>query len=218
MKKIIISFLTLLIPVLMFGCQKSVSLEESMSEVTKIYFTAENEYVNANISVGRREEDYIIDGKHTKNVDFSLISLKFNNLLPVNQINVLLIVNNVSTSVVLDLNPANHYYMTDLGYLLKETDKVSLQYESLSLVFENVSQNFGVDYREALKIAKTELGDKIDKYYNGKDFKGEGYLKILTGKDEEEGQLFWVITLVSRDGSKNNVVLSVTDGKIIISD
>ena len=217
MKKLVISIFVLFIPVFMFGCQKLIALEDSMSEITKIYFTAETQDAKANISVGRREEDYIIDGKHTKNVDFSLISLKFNNLLPVNQIEVQLVINDVSTSVILDLNPANHYYMTDLGYKLNENDKILLNYGDLSLDFQNESKNFGIDYSEALKIAKSELGDKIEKYYNGKNFAGEGYLKVLTSQDDE-GELFWVLTLVAKDGSRNNVVLSVVDGKILISD
>jgi len=218
MKKILLGLFLLLVPVVMMGCQKSVSLEESISEITKIYFVAENSEVKANISVGEREEDYIVDGNHTKNVDFSLIALKFESLLPDNQIQVDLIVNDVNSTIILDLNPANHYYMTDLGYALKQDDKISLLYQDFNLTFENASQTFGVSYRQALSIAKDALGDKLDKYYIGKDFSGEGYLKVLTGQGEEEGDLFWVLTLVGKNGSENNVVLSVVDGKVIISD
>lgn len=214
MKKILLSLTILLIPILMFGCQKTITLEDSMSEITKIYFTAENQDVTANISVGEREEDYIIDGKHTKNCDFSLIALKFDNLLAENVIEVELKINNVSSTIQLELNPANHFYMADLGYALKETDQIQLNYNENHLTFSQVE--FGIDYNQALKIAKEELGDKMDKYYNDKNFAGEGYLKVLTQQDEEE--LFWVFTVVGNDDSKNNVVLSVEDGKVLVSD
>lgn len=214
MKKILLSLTILLIPILMFGCQKTITLEDSMSEITKIYFTAENQDVTANISVGEREEDYIIDGKHTKNCDFSLIALKFDNLLAENVIEVELKINNVSSTIQLELNPANHFYMADLDYALKETDQIQLNYNENHLTFSQVE--FGIDYNQALKIAKEELGDKMDKYYNDKNFAGEGYLKVLTQQDEEE--LFWVFTVVGNDDSKNNVVLSVEDGKVLVSD
>ena len=217
MKKILFC-LIMLVSVVMMGCHKSVSLEDCLSEITKVYFVAQNDDAKANISVGQREENYIIDGNHTKNVDFSLIALKFNSLLPNNQIAVVLKINQIASNIILDLNPANHYYMADLGYALKSSDEISLSYQDLYLEFENASQNFGVGYLQALKIAKEHLGSKLDKFYKGKEFDGEGYLKVLTDQDEENGDLFWVLTLVAKDGSKNNVVLSVQDGAVIIND
>lgn len=216
MKKILLTLTILLMPILMFGCQKTITLEDSMSEITKIYFTAENNDIIANISVGEREEDYIIDGKHTKNVDFSLIAIKFNNLLAENMIEAEIIINNVSTKIQLDLNPANHYYMADLGYALNGNDQIQFNYKEYSLNF--VKSDFQIDYSQALEIAKSELGEKINKYFNGKNFAGEGYLKVLTHQDEENEQLFWVFTVVGNDNAKNNVVIGVNDGKVLVSD
>lgn len=218
MKKNIFILLVLMIPFLLTGCNKETTLENNMSEITKIYFTAQTDKASANISVGEREEFYIIDGKHGKNLDFSLISLKFENLLPENQIEVKVNINNVSTNVLLELNPANHYYMADLGYKLNENDNISLNYKDITLNFENVSQDFEVDYNQALKIAKEELGDNINNYYQNSQFKGEGYLRILAGQDEENQGLFWVLTIVGENGQKNDIVISVIDGKVIIND
>lgn len=218
MKKVLLSLTLLLMPVLMFGCQKSISLEDCISEITKIYFSAESESVVGNISIGEREDPYIIDGTHTKNCDFSLISLKFDELLPSNQIEVDLNINNVSSKLILELNPANHFYMADLGCALKGNDVIQLTYQNFTLYFENISDSFVVDYNQALKIGQEALGDKIDKYYNNDNFNGEGYLKVLTKQEGDSKELFWVFTVVSSNGSKNNVVLSVSDGKVIISE
>lgn len=218
MKKIFITLLVLIVPFIMVGCQKNVTLENSMSEITRIYFVAENDGINANISVGEREEEYIIDGKHTKNCDFSLIAIKFESLLTQNQIEVNLIINNTSSQLVLDLNPANHFYMTDLGYALNDTDNILITYKNFNLSFENVSKGFGIDYKEALTIAERHLGDKMNKFYNRNNFVGEGYLKVLTGQDEKNESLFWVLTIVGKNNYKNNVVLSVKNGRVIVSE
>lgn len=218
MKKIFITLLVLIFPLIMVGCQKSVTLENSMSEITRIYFSAENDGVKANISVGEREEDYIIDGKHTKNCDFSLIAIKFESLLAENQIEVDLIINNTLSSLVLDLNPANHFYMTDLGYALKETDNIVITYKNFNLSFENVSEGFGIDCKEALRIAERELGDKMKGFYSGDNFTGEGYLKVLTSQDENDETFFWVLTIVGKNNYKNDIVLSVKDGRVIVSE
>lgn len=218
MKKISLILMILLAPVLMFGCQKASSLKENMSEITNIYLIAQNDDVKANISVGEREEFYIVDGNKTKNVDFSLISIKFNKLLPENQIEVSLKVNDVYQNVLLELNPANNYYMADLGYALQESDMVSLSFKDFVLEFENVSKNFEVDANKALEIAERELGEKINKYFSGKEFKGEGYLKILVSQDDASGELFWVFTVVGENSLKNNVVINVYNGEVIVSD
>ena len=99
-----------------------------------------------------------------------------------------------------------------------ENDKVILSFQEEILSFENVSKNFGVDYNQAILIAEKQLGDRLKEYYNGNDFIGEGYLKILTQQNGDSGQLFWVFTVVSRNNLKNNVVMSVEDGNIIIND
>lgn len=218
MKKILLSFLLLSLPVLLLGCQNASKLEDNISEITKTYFIAETQGAKASISVGEREEDYVIDGKHTKNVDFSLIAIKFDELLPNNQITVNFTVNDVVSEVILDLNPANHYYMTDLGYPLDEEDNIVIYYNNFALNFKNQSKTFGVDFNQALSLAKEELDGKLDDFYNNKNFEGECYLKILTEQEGEDGNLFWVFTVVGRDGNKNNVVLSVDDGRIIVSD
>lgn len=218
MKKFLLCFLLLLLPILLLGCSKSVTLEDSISEITKIYFTANTVGAKGNISVGQREENYKIDGNHTKNCDFSLISIKFDELLPNNQIIVDISINETISQVELDLNPANHYYMADLGFLLKADDKVKISYNDFVFDFENASEKFVIDYQEALSLAKEELKDKLKGYYDGKQFNGEGYLKILTEQGGDDENLFWVFTIVGKNGLKSNVVLSVDDGRVIVSD
>ena len=214
MRKVLLSFIFVL-PFLLIACSKQTTLQQSMSEITKIYFSAQGDGVKGNISVGEREENYLIDGYHTENCEFSLIALQFEKLLPQNQIEVNLKINDESSKIVLDINPANNFYMTDLGYSLKESDKIVISFENFVLNFENVSESFGVDYSQALKLGQDALGDKLNSYYQGKDFQGEGYLKILTDKSQT-GELFWVLTLVGRNNNKNNVVLSTADGEIIV--
>lgn len=217
MKKLALIFL-LIFPFFLVGCEKSVKLEDCISEITKVYFAGETEGLKGNISVGEREEDYIVDGNHTRNVDFSLIALKFEKLLPVNQIEIEIILNTQKSSIILDLNPANHYYMADLGYNLMPEDNIEIHFQNYDLKFENISQNFSVNYHQAIQIAKKELSNQLKDFYKDKDFNGECYLKILTNQDGEAQKLFWAFTVIGKNSLKHNVIISTESGEVILSE
>ena len=216
MKKIFLSIIILSVCLIMFGCDKKDNLENNISELTQIYFSAECQGLEGNISVGYREVDYAVDGLHTQNCEFSLVAIKFDNLLPNNQIEVEFYINNQNQNLTMDLNPSNHFYMADLGFLLDEDDELSLKYGEYNLNFINISKDFSIDFNDAIRLAKDELNGKLNHYFNGKNFEAECYLKILAG--QKENKLFWAFTVVGKSGNRNNVVISVEDGNIILSE
>ena len=65
---------------------------------------------------------------------------------------------------MLDVNPYNGYYMTDLGYLLSEKAEISITYKDKTIFLENISKEFVVSSEEALKIGSSTLKDKIKEY------------------------------------------------------
>ncbi len=214
MKKLVICFMMLLLSVTLVGCSKKLKIEDCMSEITKIYYQAKSDSVNGSICVGQREENYVIDGKHTKTCDFSLITLKFNNQQVENQINVNISVNDVEKQIVLELNPVNHTYMADLGYALGEDDKVSISYKEINLNFVNVSKNFNINHNKAIEIAIDEFGNELNKFYRKGNFEGECYLKVLTFNSNGDEDLFWIFTIVGSDKQAKNIIININDGSI----
>ena len=141
MKKIL-CFLIVLTGILLIGCNNQFSINDYFSEITKIYFEGQSDNIFASICVGERENPYIIDGKHNPTCDFSLITLKFNSQIVENSIFVVLTINDNVNNIKLDLNPANNSYMTDLGYLLKKDDKITIEYQNNIVLLSNISENF----------------------------------------------------------------------------
>lgn len=218
MKKICISFLIILIGLSFSGCDVKSDLNENLSEVTYYYFQAIKEGFVSSIRVGEREDPYIIDGKHGKNCGFSLISLKIDNQVQENFIVAELFINGIATKITLELNPANHNYMVDLGYQLNSNDKIILKYDNIELNYENISNNFKITYKNAIKIAKENYNDYIQTLYKGKKFKGECYLKVLTLKNAGQDELFWIFTIVNENYQHKNIVINIENGNVLIKD
>ena len=218
MKKILICFMALFMAFGLASCKKSDTrqLEDSLSEVTKLYFEAKGDNITGSISVGDREKNYIIDGVHGSCCEFSLIQLKFKTQPLANKIDVELNINEKTLFLTLDINPINNTYMGDLGYNLNEDDKIILTYEDESLTFDNVSKNFQVDYKKALEIAKKEFGDELNAFYNKDNFEGEGYLKILNQSINDKDGLYWILTIVGKDKLTKNIIIDVENGNVLI--
>lgn len=218
MKKLFVFLLVLICPLMLMGCSENNKFEDKISEITKIYYQGsdENKNVNASISVGQREEPYIIDGIHESLCDFSLFVVNFNHQLEDEEITTELNINGVKQDFVMYLNPVNHQYMADLGYAIGDNDEVSLTYQNYVVTFNNVSDNFAIDWEQALKIAKDSLGEKLDEFYQGENFDGECYLKILTEQNDRFDDLFWYFSVVGQDNKVANVVIDVYSGDVLI--
>lgn len=219
MKKIFVFLLITICSVLLFGCQPKSNINDYFSEITRVYYngTSSDGKMSGSISVGEREEPYIVDGKHNKLCDFSLLVLSFRFRIDANEISVNFQSGANEKTVTLEFNPLNNTYMTDLGYALEEGQTYSINYENYSFIFEKVNDGFSLDFQEAINKSIDVLGDKIQNYYNGNNFLGECYLKILSKPDGYFKDLYWVFTIVGQDDKSNNVILDIKDGSLVIS-
>lgn len=220
MKKLGLFAIILICPLLFFGCQGKSELKDNISEITKIYYQGidkNNENVKSSISIGQRENPYIIDGIHQSNCDFSLFVVNFNLVFDNDELQVKIIINDQENTLTMYYNPVNGSYMADLGYALKEDDNISLSYQDYKIDYSNISKDFEVDYNKAIDIASQTLSKDIKEIINSSNFPGECYLKILTRQDGNFDKLFWYFNIVTQDGNDYEVVISVEDGNDVIT-
>ena len=202
--------------IFMFACKTKDDVKNNISEITTVYFVGTNgagDY-SGSISVGQRENPYIIDGKSQKLCDFSLVCAKFDGE-HCDEIEVDISVNGKDEKLTLFFNPVNFYYMNDLGYALKSDDNVEIRYNGEKITFENASKNFNIDSDSAIDLALKELSEEIQNTYEKGVFRGECYLKVLLNAGGEEP--FWCFSIEREDGTSITIVLSTFDGKIIVT-
>lgn len=217
MKKIYLGCLLLILPLICFGCQKAEVnvVRDNMSEMTNLYFMGANNTDRASISVGFRENPYMLDGIHQNTCDFSLIILNLQSQRTENTLNATISVNGKNTAIVMDLHPISHAYMYDLGYQLKAEDSISLSYDGTVLQLYNASKDFKIDSEEALKIGSDTLQAHVKGYHTGNGFLAECYLSVLGEVSGEFKDLFWSFTIEGRDRKTYSCVISVEDGTVL---
>ena len=220
LKKYLLTLLTIVL-FIMTGCQSRGNVKDSFSEITEVYMEGKdenNKNIISSISIGKRENPYIIDGVHQENCDFSLVVIDFNKVLDENKILVSLYINDIESKLELYFNPVNNVYMNDLGYSLNQNDKIEIVYQNFNIIFKDSSKDFKVDYKLAINLSINKLKKEIsDAYVNG-IFEGECYLKVLRYQNQNKEDLFWAFTFVDRHSGSYNILIDVYDSKIIFSD
>jgi len=219
MKKVVLTVLVVLSVFILFGCSKKDNLQDNFSEITYFYFNgiSNDKQMSASISVGEREDPYIIDGIHGNVCDFSLIVVRFNFPINENSITIDFYSEKDKKSIVLEYNPLNSTYMADLGYAIKEGKNYSMKYKNNTIDFIEESKSFKIGFSDAILKSIEVLNDKLNVFYKGNDFKGECYLKIYNNINEDFQKLYWIFTIVGEDETSHNVLIDIDEEKIILS-
>ena len=188
---------------------------ENMSEVTKVFYFAENEKFYATLAIGQREKEYIMDGKSNTNVDFSLLSVCFFENQDKNSISVSVSINGVSSAYELEYNPMANAYMVDLEKKLGGEEKILISYDGATLELQNLSKQFGVNWEKAISIACVELKDKIEKEKQYSDLNGECYLKVMDKRENNFKDFFWCFTILNNQNESFSIIISTVDGTVL---
>ncbi len=209
MKKVfsIISILLCLLTFSACGIENKELASSNMSEITELYFCGFSGSNKASISVGRRENPYIKDGKHGKMCDFSLISLSTQGLLDMRKL-VRLYINEEMYLIELELVAG--VYMYDLEYKIDKNDSVRLAFDEV--IIGLCRTDFEIDYNKAIEIGCNSLEKQFEEGKNGKALQGECYLKLLNKAGEDE--VFWCFSLLMQSGELFNVIIDVHTGEI----
>ena len=215
MKKFL--FLTSFFVVLLLtliGCGNNKNIENYLSEITLIYFQGEDSdgKLNCSISVGKREEPYIVDGVHHPTCNFSLVCVK--TAYFGDEIYAEIEINSIKKDLTLFFNPLNSTYINDLGYALCENDKIYINFFDERVLLYNISKDFGVDYKGAISICENLFHDEIENLFFNRKFQGECYLKVLSNLIGD-GQVFWYFSLQTVDNKTFSALISVVDGRVV---
>lgn len=216
-KKIFIAGLLVCIICSCVACGKT-NLEyvlQNMSERTNYFYFGENEEFYATLAIGAREEEYIMNGKSGDVVDFSLLSIVFDDDISKNAISVSVDIDGEKFDCEAECNPMSGAFMVDLEKQMSGNENVSISYDGVSLVLNNLSNEFGVDSSNAIEIGCGELSEKIDNSKNYAVLDAECYLKILDKKANNFDEFFWCFSILTVSGENYSVIISTVDGSVL---
>ena len=202
----------------LFGCGTSVLtyMNENMSEITNVYFYGECKDFYVSISSGEREEPYLIDGKHDKNVDFALLTVKLNKDTQKKVIKVNLSINGENkTYQLIRRGDVENTFMTDLEIKVCDDDEIEFEYDETKFFMKNESKDFAIDSKKAIQIACEQFSNKITECKKWKNLNSEGYLRVLDKKANNFEDLFWCFTIVNINQKSYSIIISTIDGSVM---
>ena len=217
MKKLIVVFSLVFILFGVAGCGKTINnhVEENMSEITKDFYFGENDSVYATLSVGERESSYLYNGQSTESVDFALLTLTFKNGSSLNTVEVVLNDGTNSYDVELMSDDMSVDFMADIVNLFSFGEAFTLTYNNENVELTRISDEFGIDYQEALNIACENLKEELESFKSYNNFNAECYLRVLREKENNFDNLYWCFTCLNYEGESFSIVFSTADGEIL---
>ena len=217
LKKVFITLSLLVVCLGVAGCGKTINnvVRENMSEITKVYYFGQNDDFYATLSVGERENEYFYDGKSTDNVNYTLLTIKFNNYLNEDIIWIQVASGENSIRVEAEYNDMSDTFMVDIVDEIELSDTVFVNYNGSSAELEKVSANFTIQYDKAIDIACENLQSELENLKSYSHFNGECYLRILNQKENNFDDFYWCFTCLGQDESNFSIIISSVDGSIL---
>ena len=218
-KKVLVSLSLFLVVFGVTACGKTIDsyVLNNMAEITKEYYFGENDTMVATLSVGEREEDYLVNGQATELVDYSLLVIKFKEENIAKAIVFEAKSGEVTVDVEAEYNSFNNSYMVDIVDDITIGEDFSIVYDEQTVTLEK--QNFAIDYENALQIVCENLKDKLEEQKSYNHFNAECYLRVMSEKDDDFSDLYWCFTCLNYEGESFSVIISTVDGSVLaISD
>lgn len=216
-KTILFSFIACL-SFAFIGCGASLEtqIKANLSDVRYCVFTGKNQNISISLICGMRENPYNYDGVSNKKCEFGIITMTSNKGALANS-NFTLSVDGAEITGVLEENPYDHSFMTDIERVI---DSESTVYISIENIVENMiltceSLSWQVQYKDALEIGVDALLEDAKRFMDGNNLRAESYLKIIFDQKSNTTPYYWYFGIVGENGENIAVIIDPANGNII---
>ncbi len=223
LKNFVIIACFFVVGILTIGCS-SANLSEmaklNLSEIRNNLFVCQTDNMIISVTTGEREKNYKLDGRHTENIEFCLITvIVLNNQTFKETKSYSAEINGESYNGDFEINPYDNSLVVDLGFKLNESANISITVNldeiSETGKLKNISTSWNINGFDALEIATKKLKKELKTYVIGSDFNMEVYLKILYDYDNLKNPYYWFISFIGNDDKQYSIVVDVNSGEII---
>lgn len=177
----------------------------NMSERSDVYFFSDNPKFNVSLCSGQREEPYAYDGYSRNKLDFALLTAQLDSCeTEIAHISI----DGVAQDVLLEYNYKTGNHIADLEQKLSGNEQISIKYGAKTANLLCKSANFGVSADEVIALGVETMMEFITPLCDQNNFYGECYLKILDSISGGFDEVFWLFSVLDRDGHVENLVIS----------
>lgn len=208
--------LIILCSIFLIGCSK-IDVDIFSSEISEAcynYYLGETTGYTFTFMSGSRKNDYKLDGYHTENIEFGIITIIIPEDVEFVSATYKIYYGNKTFMGELEQNPFDSSLMADIGFVIKDLTQVSilLSMGSISkyVTLNSISSSFKINYMEALELFVNESVNELKDLVDNNKLNGEVYIKIKFNK-EIDSNYYYLIRVLGRQGkSVTGIVNPVT--------
>ena len=212
-------FIICMMCTLIAGCGRDNKFElfvDNISEARYNYYFGEADGYIVSFTSGIREIDYKLDGYHTDNVEFGVITIELPEDVECTDATFRLQYGSKVDSGVLEVNPFDNTLMADVGYIIDDVDiKITITMNDIIKVISlrDVTDSFQYDYLSALQIFVDENSEDLEKFVDG-GLLAEVYIKIMHDDTIDSGY-YYLIRVIGRSGYMLSGIINPMTGDIL---
>ena len=188
----------------------------NISEARYNYYYAEAQGYLVSFTSGIRESDFKLDGYHTENIEFGVITIILPKDIEYSGVATYRIeYDNKLASGTLEQNPFDGSLMADTGFAIDDVDlviKFKLGDVSMAFNMKDMSNNFNMDYVGALELFVNNVD--MDDFIVDKEFEAELYIKIMHD-DTIDSVYYYLIRVIGRDGRVLSGMINPISGELM---
>lgn len=213
--------LVVLVTFILTSCgTKNINIfKNNLSEVRYNYYLGEASGYTFSFTSGLREVDYKIDGYHTNNIEFGIVTIKLpDDVKYSGNANFRLDYGNKTTSGKLEQNPFDLTLMADIGFIIEDYEEIKITFKmdniNKVLTLKDVTKTFNYDYDNALEKFIMENYDDLKSYITKNELKAEIYVKIMYD-NTLDSKFYYLIRVVGRNGNVLSGIIDPMSGDIL---
>lgn len=183
----------------LIACSYSMAsqIKNNISELTTVLYAGDHADFYATLTCGQREEPYIYDGHSKNKQNFAVLTLTLFNPQTMPTLPYKITINNQVYEGELDRNTLKANYMTDLEISVTENAEIVLFFNENEISMICVSVNFETNSNLAIDLAIENLNNELVEEFEGGNFNGECYLKILNNPIQNKSVFFWHFSIIN---------------------
>lgn len=217
----LVSFLMIMCVGTLCGCTNKYynMAKDNVSEVRTLLYYYHDDNVTVKFDSGYREQDYKIDGVHTANIPFGVVTFYINDTIDdgvTPQYVLLFGTNRIDGDLV--QSPFDNSYVADTQKLVSAGTKIVAKFVAGNVVYECplqcLSDNWKIDSDKALEIATKHFSKELKSFVVNNVFCGEVYIRCVTDSDLSD-EYFWYVNFVDSSKNQYTCIISNDTGKVL---
>ena len=225
--KLFKAFLTMLSVVLIVGCsvvfvscnKLERKYKSNISEARYNYFYGEVGGYKMSFTSGVRESDFKLDGYHTENVEFGVLTIITPNEVEfVDDATFKIDYDNKTINGILEQNPFDLSLMADIGFVIQEVDNIKITFKMGDIEklveLRDVTKIFNYNYDSAFDVFIENCKEELKQFVVDNEFQAEVYIKIMHDDTVDSGYYF-LVRVVGRSGKILSAIINPISGEML---